>query len=62
MKTVFLDTVGLLALWDGSDQWHEIATARTQRFGLTGGNTHGKFCPVGMRERGGKAYISSPRR
>jgi hypothetical protein len=23
--TVLLDTVGLLALWDQSDQWHEIA-------------------------------------
>lgn len=23
--TVFLDTVGLLALWDESDQWHEAA-------------------------------------
>jgi predicted nucleic acid-binding protein len=25
MRTVFLDTVGLLALWDESDQWHESA-------------------------------------
>ena len=25
MNTVFLDTVGLLALWDASDQWHEAA-------------------------------------
>ena len=25
MNTVFLDTVGLLALWDTSDQWHEAA-------------------------------------
>jgi len=25
MNTVFLDTVGLLALWDSSDQWHEAA-------------------------------------
>ena len=25
--TVFLDTVGLLALWDESDQWHETAQA-----------------------------------
>ncbi|HEY3914972.1 MAG TPA: hypothetical protein VGN61_10845 [Verrucomicrobiae bacterium] len=23
--TVFLDTVGLLALWDESDQWHTAA-------------------------------------
>jgi len=23
--TVFLDTVGLLALWDTSDQWHRAA-------------------------------------
>ena len=25
MTAVFLDTVGLLALWDSSDQWHEAA-------------------------------------
>jgi predicted nucleic acid-binding protein len=25
MKTVFLDTVGLLALWDVNDQWHSAA-------------------------------------
>jgi predicted nucleic acid-binding protein len=25
VTTVFLDTVGLLALWDTSDQWHPIA-------------------------------------
>lgn len=28
---VFLDTVGLLALWDESDQWHENATNAAQR-------------------------------
>lgn len=27
MTTVFLDTVGLLALWDTSDQWHAEAEA-----------------------------------
>jgi predicted nucleic acid-binding protein len=26
MRAVFLDTVGLLALWDESDQWHESAS------------------------------------
>jgi predicted nucleic acid-binding protein len=26
MTTVFLDTVGVLALWDTSDQWHSPAT------------------------------------
>ena len=25
MRTVFLDTVGLLALWDETDQWHSAA-------------------------------------
>ncbi|MDO8543330.1 MAG: hypothetical protein Q7S40_23070 [Opitutaceae bacterium] len=25
MNSVFLDTVGLLALWDASDQWHAMA-------------------------------------
>ena len=27
MRTVFLDTVGLLALWNRSDQWHAAARA-----------------------------------
>jgi uncharacterized protein len=27
MNPVFLDTVGLLALWDASDQWHAAAEA-----------------------------------
>ena len=27
MTPVFLDTVGLIALWDESDQWHEHADA-----------------------------------
>lgn len=30
MSTVFLDTVGLLALWDESDQWHDDAEAAWQ--------------------------------
>ena len=25
MRTVFLDTVGLLASWDSTDQWHAVA-------------------------------------
>lgn len=25
MKPIFLDTVGLIAVWDESDQWHEAA-------------------------------------
>ena len=29
---VFLDTVGLLALWDRSDQWHSAATQAFQAF------------------------------
>ena len=31
MRTVFLDTVGLLALWDESDQWHPAAQAAFDR-------------------------------
>ena len=31
MSPVFLDTVGLLALWDRSDQWHPTAEAAFQR-------------------------------
>ncbi|MBX9625802.1 MAG: PIN domain-containing protein [Gemmataceae bacterium] len=30
MRAVFLDTVGLLALWDTSDQWHAPADAAYQ--------------------------------
>lgn len=31
MTTVFLDTVGLIALWDSDDQWHAAALAAYQR-------------------------------
>lgn len=31
MSSVFLDTVGLLALWDESDQWHEAAEGAFRR-------------------------------
>jgi uncharacterized protein len=27
VSQVFLDTVGLLAIWDETDQWHHLATA-----------------------------------
>jgi len=31
MTAVFLDTVGLLAVWDASDQWHAAADAAYQK-------------------------------
>lgn len=31
MKDVFLDTVGLLAVWDEADQWHAAADAAYQQ-------------------------------
>ena len=31
MTAVFLDTVGLLALWNQADQWHLSAEAAFQR-------------------------------
>lgn len=31
MSAVFLDTVGLLALWDAGDQWHPAAEAAFER-------------------------------
>lgn len=31
VNAVFLDTVGLLAVWDASDQWHVAANAAYQR-------------------------------
>ena len=31
MTAVFLDTVGLLAVWDVSDQWHAAADAAYQK-------------------------------
>ena len=31
MNPVFLDTVGLLAIWNSSDQWHAVATKAFQR-------------------------------
>lgn len=30
MKTIFLDTVGILALFDQSDQWQQVATMAMQ--------------------------------
>ncbi len=30
MSTVLLDTVGLVALWNRSDQWHTVATQAFQ--------------------------------
>jgi hypothetical protein len=36
MSTVFLDTVGLLALWDTSDQWHSAAEAAFAEIGRSG--------------------------
>jgi predicted nucleic acid-binding protein len=33
MKSIFLDTVGLLALWDSSDQWHEAALRALDELG-----------------------------
>ena len=32
MRIIFLDTVGLLALWDESDQWHESAQRAYEQF------------------------------
>ena len=31
MSAVFLDTVGLIALWDESDQWHALALEAYQK-------------------------------
>lgn len=31
MSDVFLDTVGLIAVWDNTDQWHEAANAAYRR-------------------------------
>lgn len=33
MREIFLDTVGLLALWDSSDQWHESALRALEGLG-----------------------------
>ncbi len=34
MRTIFLDTVGLLALWDESDQWNESARRAYDEFSI----------------------------
>src|SRR5438093_5330231 len=36
--TVFLDTVGLIALWDESDQWHRAAHVCFERLGASRAN------------------------
>jgi len=32
MTPVFLDSVGLIALWDKDDQWHDAAVNRSLPF------------------------------
>jgi predicted nucleic acid-binding protein len=39
VNAVFLDTVGLLAVWDESDQWHEAASAALARVTQSGAIT-----------------------
>ena len=39
MKTVFLDTVGLLAQWDASDQWHAAADRAGELLVASGAKT-----------------------
>lgn len=39
MSTVFLDTVGLLAQWDQTDQWHEAAHTAYSKFVVRGDRT-----------------------
>jgi predicted nucleic acid-binding protein len=36
VNLVFLDTVGLLALWDESDQWHDAASAAMAKLTTSG--------------------------
>lgn len=36
MSTVFLDTVGLIALWDDTDQWHTGAQDAYEKFRTAG--------------------------
>ena len=36
MRTVFLDTVGLIALWDRTDQWRQAADAAKASLGAPG--------------------------
>jgi predicted nucleic acid-binding protein len=31
MKPIFLDTVGLIALWNADDQWHQLAAEALER-------------------------------
>ena len=39
MSTVFLDTVGMLALWDQTDQWHDAAARAFQDLVARGDRT-----------------------
>jgi predicted nucleic acid-binding protein len=39
MRTVFLDTVGLLAQWDQTDQWHDAAGRALKEFMARGDRT-----------------------
>jgi predicted nucleic acid-binding protein len=46
---VFLDTVGLIALWDRADQWHSAADAAFQQIGQRYSIRHHALYPGGMR-------------
>jgi predicted nucleic acid-binding protein len=39
MKTIFLDTVGLIALWDQTDQWHAAALKALDEVDSSGART-----------------------
>jgi len=38
-ESVFLDTVGLIALWDRRDQWHDVATRKIHEIWTEGAAT-----------------------
>ena len=59
MRKVFLDTVGLLAIWNGDDQWHEAATRAMQ--GIVARNTDG-FCSTQVLLECGNAASRSDMR
>ena len=50
MRTVFLDTVGLVALWDETDQWHndaQRAYAKLRKSRFRGITTHAVLLECG---------------
>jgi hypothetical protein len=61
MTPVFLDTVGLIAIWNAADQWHDVAEAADDFLKRRDICLYDFFCTARMRECSIKKAVSSAR-